>query len=243
MRSSGQDLSPGDQASRGGALRIGFWAALLTAACTAVFAVTGGATPPRAGPFCTSACVQPPYVDVAQFVPGDYLWMIPGVLVAPLFIVLMACIHAYATEKNRIFGRIALSFAVTYAVVITVNYFVQFTVVIPSLQSGETQGLSLFTQYNPHGFFIALEVLAYLMMSVAFAAAAPVFTGGRAERTLRWLFAMDFVLAIAGFVGLWLLRRDLVAVEVTVLSINWLVLIIGGTLLSIVFRRAHRVAG
>jgi hypothetical protein len=109
-----------------------------------------------------------------------------------------------------------------------------------SLQSGETQGLSLFTQYNPHGFFIALEVLAYLMMNAAFLAAAPVFAGGRVERTIRWLFALSFVLAATAFVRFWLLRHDLVAVEVSVLTINWLVLVIGGTLLSIVFRRASR---
>jgi len=44
-----------------------------------------------------------------------------------------------------------LLFAVAYAVVIMVNYFVQFTVVVPSLLSGETLGLSLFTQYDPMG--------------------------------------------------------------------------------------------
>lgn len=241
MATTRQNLTPrGQQVSSGGALRVGFWASTLTAVCAAVFAVAAVATPARSGPFCGNGCVQSPYVDVAQFFPGDYLWLIPGILLAPIFIVLMACIHAHATERNKTFSRIALSFAVTYAVVIAVDYFVQFTVVIPSLQSGEAQGLSLFTQYNPHGFFIALEVLAYLMMSVAFLAAAPVFAGGRTEWTIRWLFALSFFLAAAAFVGFWLLRHDLVAVEVTVLLINWLVLIIGGTLLSIVFRRAGR---
>ncbi len=66
------------------------------------------------------------------------------------------------------------------------------------------------------------------------------FTGGRAERTIRWLFALNFPLALAAFVGFWLLRHDLVAVEVTVLMINWLVLIVAGTLVSRVFRRAGR---
>jgi len=224
----------------GSAIRLGFWAAALTTVVATVFAVAAVATPARSGPFCGAACVPPPYVDVARFIPGDYLWLIPGILLAPVFVVLVACIHGYSAETKKTFSRIALSFAVSYAVVILVNYFVQFTVVIPSLQSGETQSLSLFTQYDPHGFFIALEVLAYLMMSVAFWAAAPVFTGGRAERTIRRLFALNFPLALAAFVGFWLLRHDLVAVEVTVLMINWLVLIVAGTLVSLVFRRAGR---
>jgi hypothetical protein len=112
--------------------------------------------------------------------------------------------------------------------------------VVPSVQSGETQGLSLFTQYNPHGFFIALEALAYLMMTAAFLFAAPVFAGGKVERVIRGLFVLTFILGIVSFVGQWLLRHDLVAFEVTILMIDWLALIVGGALLALVFRRAGR---
>jgi hypothetical protein len=133
-----------------------------------------------------------------------------------------------------------LLFAAAYAVVIVADYFSQLTIVLPSLQSGETAGLSLFTQYNPHGFFIAGEALGYLMMSIAFLFAAPLFSGGGSERALRWLFALGFLLAVAAFVGFWLLKNDLIAFEVTILMINWIVLIVSGVLLSIVFRRAAR---
>jgi hypothetical protein len=235
-------MSPSDLAAAsptwGGATRLGFWAAILTAVVTTAFAVVGIATPPRSGPFCASGCVTYPYVDVAQFIPGDYLWLVPGILLAPIFVVLMACIHARAAEPNRIYSRLGLSFAVVYAVVILVDYFLQFTVVVPSLQNGETEGLSLFTQYDPHGLFIALEALGYLTMTVAFLFAAPVFAGGRIERAIRGLFVLSFVLAVAAFIGLALLGRDLIAFEVTVLMIDWIVLIASGTLLSIVFRRA-----
>jgi uncharacterized membrane protein YccC len=111
-------------------------------------------------------------------------------------------------------------------------------VVIPSLLSGETAGLSLFTQYSPHGIFIALEGLGYMMMSVAFLFAAFVFTGGKLERSIRWLFVTGFVLAVGSFIVLSLLRYDIVAFEVTVLTINWTVLIVSGALLSVLFRRA-----
>jgi hypothetical protein len=233
---------PTDQQARSrGMARFGFWISFLTAVLTVVFAVAGVATPARSGPFCGSACVPPPYTNVAQFIPGDYLWLIPGMLLAPIFVALIAGIHSYAGDTNKIFSRAALSFAVIYAVVIIVNYSIQFTVVIPSLQSGETQNLSLLMQYNPHGLFIALEVFAYLTMSAAFFAAAPVFAGGRVAWTIRWLFASGFVLAVATFVGFWMLGHDLVAVEVTVLMIDWVVLIVGGVLLSIVFRRAGQI--
>lgn len=233
---------PAEQAPNAGPIHLGFYIAILTAVITAGFAVAAIPTPPRSGPFCGNSCVSAPYTAVAQFIPGDYLWLIPGILLAPIFVWLIACIHAYAEETRKTFSLVALSFAVIYAVVIVVNYFVQLTVVVPSLQSGETQNLSLFTQYNPHGFFIALEVLAYLMMSAAFLAAAPVFATGRIEWTIRWLFVLDFILSIAAFVGLWVVKHDLIAVEVTVLMINWVGLIVGGALLVVVFRRAARAS-
>ena len=197
-------------------------------------------TPARGGPFCVTGCVAYPYVDVAQFIPGDYLWLVPGILLAPIFVVLMACIHAYAAEARKTYSRIGLSFAVVYAVVILVDYFLQLTVVAPSLQAGETDGLSLFTQYDPHGLFIALEALGYSVLTFALLFAAPVFTGGPVERVTRWLFGLSFVLAVVAFVGLAVLGHDLVAFEVTVLLITWIVLIASGVLLSVVFRRAGK---
>lgn len=233
-------MSPLDQtvasSTRSSARQLGFWTAVLTVAVAAVFAAMAIPTPVRGGPFCVTGCVTYPYVDVAQFIPGDYLWLVPGILLVPTFVVLMACIHAYAPESKKLYSRIGLSFAVVYAVVILVDYFLQLTVVAPSLQAGETDGLSLFTQYDPHGLFIALEALGYSMLTFALLFAAPVFTGGPVERVIRWLFGLSSVLAVVAFVGLAVLGHDLVAFEVTVLMITWIVLIASGVLLSVVFR-------
>ena len=218
-------------------VRLGFWAAILTTVVATIFAAFGVATPPRSGPFCGAACVAYPYVDVSRFIPGDYLWLVPGMVLAALVVVLVACIHSYAPAARRTFSGAAQAFAVAYAVVIVLDYFTQLAVVVPSLQSGQTQGLSLFTQYNPHGFFIALEAVGYLMLSSTLLFAAAVFTRGRSERAVRWLFSLSFGLAVVAFVGLYLLRRDLVAFEVAILVINWIALIPGGVLLSVVFRR------
>jgi hypothetical protein len=230
-----------DRRDGGSASRLGLWAAMLTVVVVAVFAVVAVATPARSGPFCVTACVAYPYVDVARYIPGDYLWLLPGILLAPTFVVLMACIHAHAAQPKKIWSRIGLSFALVYAVVILVDYFLQLAVVMPSLQAGETDGLSLFTQYDPHGLFIALESLGYSMLTVALLFAAPVFTGGRAERAIRALFVLSFVLTVAAFVDLALVGDDLVAFEVTVLTITWIVLIASGAVLSAVFGRSRRM--
>ncbi len=226
--------------TRTSATRLGFWVAVLAVVVATAFAAIAIPTPARSGPFCVTGCVAYPYVDVARFIPGDYWWLVPGILLAPTFVVLMACIHAYATEARKTYSRIGLSFALVYAVVILVDYFLQLAVVAPSLQAGETDGLSLFTQYDPHGLFIALEALGYAMLTIALLFAAPVFIGGRVERVIRGLFSLSFVLAVVAFVGLVLLGHDLVAFEVTVLLITWIVLIPSGVLLGVVFRRAGK---
>jgi hypothetical protein len=225
------------------ASRLGFWSAVLTAVFAAVSFAVAIVTPPRSGPFCASSCITYPYTNAASFVPRDYLWMYPGFLLATIFVVLMACIHHYAQDDKKTFSLIGLSFALISTAVIAIDYFIQLTVMQPSLLKGETEGLSLFSQYNPHGIFIALEDLGYLMMSVAFLFAAAVFTGGeRLERALRWLFIISSLVAIGALIVLSLLYgKDLeYRFEVTILTINWTVLIVAGVLLSVLFRRATR---
>jgi hypothetical protein len=219
--------------------RLGFWSSVLTAIIAAVDFAVGILTPARSGPFAPPAnIITYPYTNVASFIPIDYVWLYPGFLLAPAFAVLMACIHHYAADDRKIFSQIGLSFALIYAAVITTDYFIQWTVVVPSILSGETGDLSLFTQYNPHGIFIALEGLGYVMMSVALLFAAAVFSGGKLQRAIRWLFIASFVLAIGSYAPLSLLGYDIVAFEVTILTINWVVLIVSGVLLSVLFKRA-----
>ncbi len=223
--------------------RLGFWSGVLTAVFAAAAFATGITTPPRSGPFCLNSCITYPYTNVASFVPGDYLWMYPGFVLALTFVALIACIHQYVKEDKRIFSQIGLSFALISAAAILIDYFIQLAVMQPSLLKGETEGLALFSQYNPHGIFIALEDLGYLMMSVALLFVGVGFTErARLERVIRWLFIISSLAAIGALIGLSLIYgQDLeYRFEVVVLTINWTVLIIAGVLLSILFKRAGR---
>ena len=229
-----------------GVYRLGFWSAILMAVlATAAFAAAIS-TPPRSGPFCVSSCITYPYINVASFVPRDYLWMVPEIFLPPLFVVLMACIHNYVDDDKKVFSQVALSCALLSAAVITTDYFIQLTVMQPSLLKGETEGLSLFSQYNPHGIFIALEDLGYLMMSAAFLFAALVFDPHeRLERAMRWLFVISSLLALGLFLALTLVYGNELEYrfEVTILTINWITLIVSGVLLSILFQRVWRYKG
>ena len=220
--------------------RAGFLSAILTSLFTGIALVVGAMTPPISGPFCESNCISYPYTEVAAYVPGDYLWMYPALLSVLVFVVLVVCIHSVAAAEKRLFSLIAVCFAIMSATILGTDYFIQLAVIQPSLLKGETAGLSLFSQYNPHGIFIALEDLGYLMMSVALLFAAFVLTGqNKVERAIRWLFITSFMLVVGLLVVLSLLYGEHLEYrfEVAVILINWIVLIVGGILLSVYFRR------
>ena len=103
--------------------RLGFWSAVLTAVIAAAHFAVGILTPARSGPFApTASIISYPYTNVASFIPIDYVWLYPGFLLAPAFVVLMVCIHYYAADDKKIFSQIGLSFALIYAAVITTDH-------------------------------------------------------------------------------------------------------------------------
>jgi hypothetical protein len=223
--------------------RVGFWVAILMAISAFTAFAIAIATPPISGPFCQSGCVTYPYANVASLVPHDYIWMYPGILLTPMFVILMICIHDYADDEKKFFSQIGLCFALFSAVAITTDYFIQLAVIQPSLLKGETEGLALFSQYNPHGIFVALEDLGYLMMSLAFLFSGASFAKDeRLERTLRWLFILSSLISIGAFIVLTLIYGQNLEYrfEVTIITINWITLIFAGIMLSVFFKRATR---
>ena len=224
--------------------RIGFWAAILTAALAAVSFGVAVTTPPRSGPFAAPGSAIPyPYTTAAQFVPRDFLWMYPALLMMLAFVVLATCVRERAPDGRKVFGTIGSSLAVASVTIIAIDYFIQLRTVQPALLRGEWDGLAILSQYNPHGVFIALEELGFLAMGLSFAFLALVLGSSRLERVTRWVYLASSALIVAAFVGMsWYFGFGLeYRFEVTAISLGWLTLMISGILLAFVFRRtAHR---
>jgi hypothetical protein len=220
--------------------RLGFWAAALTAALTAISFAIAVTTLPVSGPSCTADCVGYPYREVAALVPHDYIWMYPATVLMVVFVVLLACIHQSMPENRRLYSLLALVFGAMAASLLAADYYIQIAALQPSILKGEWEGVALVTQYNPHGIFIALEELGYLLMSLAFLFAGLVFAhAGRLERALRWLLVGGALALFAVYVAMrFLYGQNLeYRFEVTAIAINWTLLIVVGILLSIWFRR------
>jgi len=195
---------------------------------------------PISGAYCSGDCVEYPYLDTVSQFPKDFLWMPLAILLILAYVILMAAIHTSAPGQKKIFSQVGLSFALIAATLLASDYFVQFSVIPVSLRSNETEGLAVLIQYNPHGVFIALEELGYLLMSLSFLLIAPVFAGrNRLETAIRWVFVGAFILTVLalGLISILYGLERQYRFEVIVISIDWLVLVVNGILLSLWFRK------
>ncbi|MCU0489262.1 MAG: hypothetical protein MUE67_09955 [Anaerolineales bacterium] len=223
--------------------QVGFYSSLAVAILTLVTFGFAIVAVPISGANCLEGCIDYPYLDtVAQF-PKDYRWMPLASLLMLVYVVWTAALHALAAPHKKIFSQVGLVFASMAALILVSDYFLQFSVVPISLMSGEIEGITLLTQYNAHGIFIALEELGYLLMALSFAFMALALANrSRLETAARWVFASGFGLAVIALTAFSVLygldRQD--RFEVVVISIDWLVLLVNGTLFSVLFGRIIR---
>lgn len=219
--------------------RVGVIVAVALTVLTAVTFILALTALPNEVPYPFSADI------IVEQWPGDYLWMPPAMLLMVVFVGVLAALHDQAGPDRRIYSLIALGMGIPAAIVLLINYYIQFTVMPISLEKDRLDGWALFTQYNPNGIFIALEELGYILMSLALLAAAPVVTGpGRVAKTLRALLTLQFVVMVLSLlvVSATLGRERGDIFEITVITLVWVVLLIVGPLLALWFRRSGAVA-
>lgn len=116
---------------------------------------------------------------------GLIILLTPSLLLAPSFALLMLSVHYYAPEDKKVWSHAGLIFATVYTVMVSINYYVQLTLVVPHLMRGEVESIRpfLFTPFD--SFIYSVDVLGYSFMSLSTLFAAFAFTGAGLERTAR----------------------------------------------------------
>lgn len=219
---------------------FGTWVATVTAVTGLVALGIAVTTTPRAGPFCPSECLTYPYAEAAALVPRDFLWMYPATVMLLAFMVLTMVVHADTVADRRLATMIASAFTLLAAGTLVADYAIQLAVVQPSLLAGESDGVALISQYNPHGVFIALENVGYVALAVAFLFLSRAFwRPAWLDRVLRWLLISGGVLTLVALVGMsWWFGMDLgYRFEVVAIGITWIVVIAAAVVLAVRFRR------
>ena len=233
MESTGQRHTLASVPARTG--RFVSWAAVVTALAAALALGIGVLTPPHGGVLCASGCVQPPYTDVAGIIVAESVWIYPALVMVLGFVALTAGLHEVTPSHRCSAALAAMAFAVLSAGILVADYGVHLMAVMPSVARGEGSAVALFSMYNPHGIFIALENAGYFLMGLAFLGIGGAAGGQRRlARAIRWTFLGAGVLLVAGLplFGM-LFGADLdVRYEVFAISVAYVGLILGGTMIA-----------
>jgi hypothetical protein len=166
---------------------------------------------------------------------GIVVLLTPSLFLGSAFLVLVVSIHEMADSDRRIWSHVAIAFATAYAVLISVTYYVQLTLVAPRIAAGRTQGIEpfLFTPFD--SFLYSVDILGYSFMSVATLFAARVFTGDGVQRVVRLFLTANGLLL--PFLALQIYFHWMIWI-----ASLWAITFPGSTwALAVVFRRARTV--
>jgi hypothetical protein len=158
--------------------RVGFWSAVAATVFSVVYDVGQlaewlGWLGSKGGP------------ESASTVLGIVVLLTPSLFLGSAFLLLMVSVHQLAPPDRKVWSHAAVAFATMYAALISINYFVQLTLVAPHLARGNVRGVEPFLFVPFDSFLYAVDILGYSFMSVATLLAARALPGGGIRRRAR----------------------------------------------------------
>ena len=173
-------------------MRVGFWASTVLATLGAIYLAL------LVGYFTSEGFNFPP-TPFVQTVGG-----LVTILSAPAILMQFAAIGQLVTPEKAVFASIAKSFTVLFVAMVSINRFVQLTIIRQSPSGTESVDLVRFLPYSEGSIMFALEILGWgLFLSLACLFMAPLFAGAKLQRSIRWtlvLFAIFSFMSVIGFV-------------------------------------------
>jgi hypothetical protein len=160
------------------ASQLGFWASVLCAVGGGIYFLLIIYTMSTVG----FASTFPPFVQLA----GGIITLIA----VPVLVILFTAIRCVNDGDNKILGSLGVSFIVLFAATVSINRFVQLTVIQQSLPDVPAD-LARFLPYEPGSVMFALEILGWgFFSSLAATFVAPLFSSSPRNKTIRWLFIL-----------------------------------------------------
>ena len=227
-------------------LFYGKWISLFLAIITLIaFAFAMVAIPISGSNAPANNNIHYPYLNTFSQYPKDFIWQYIVLFQLIVFVLFSLILKQNVENNKRLYANISNSFALLSAVVLLITYYCQVMTVPVSLAKNETDGLALIIQYNPHGLFIAMEELGYILMNLALAALIPIFSGRKnGSFSIRLLLIISFLSAVVVFITISILfgleKQD--RFEIAIISIDWLTLIALGILLFRLYGKVEKTA-
>ena len=147
-------------------------------------------------------------------------------LFGPVYVVFIHSFYSVQSGKQREMTRLSLLFALAFAVLSCIHYFVQLSAVRLNIASDQTNGLELYLQANPYSIMTAIDMLGWtLFFGLSSLFIFPVFEGSKLNLMLRYAFFINGISCLLGAVG-YIFQIDLL----TFVCVN---LLLGGAVLTI----------
>ena len=169
---------------------LGFWSSLYIAVLGAVYLVM------ISGYFATNGFTFPPG-PIVQLAGGIITF-----LTAPGLVILFTAIRYTNNNLNQILGSLGVSFITLFAISVSINRFVQLTVIQQSEAGVAGNDLARFLPYATDSVMFALEMLGWgFFSSLAALSVAWLFSGSRLSVSIRSLFIVYAFFSSMSIVG------------------------------------------
>lgn len=205
--------------------QLGFWASVLLAVLGAIYLLVLFYSILTEG----FSLQLPPFVQLAAG--------IITFLIVPILVILFTAIRFVNEGENEVLGSLGMSFIILCATTVSINRFVQLTVIQQSLPDVPAD-LTRFLPYYSGSVMFALEVLGWgFFSSLAAVFVAPLFSSSRLNNTIRWLFILYAILSFMSVIGF--ATNTLIPTG----PIAWGPILLGlSILLAVYFRRFEQAA-
>ena len=136
--------------------------------------------------------------------PTPFVQLVGGIvtfLTVPTLVILFTAIRFVNEEDNKVLGSLGVNFIILFAATVSINRFVQLTVIQQSLPDVPTD-LTRFLPYYTGSVMFALEILGWgFFSSLAAVFVAPLFSSSPLNKTIRWLFILYAVFSFMSVIS------------------------------------------
>ncbi|MBI3747837.1 MAG: hypothetical protein HY262_03170 [Chloroflexi bacterium] len=168
-----------------------FWSSLLLAAIGVLYAAVLGSAA------ALGSLTLPPGEPIESFAALD------TIASAILLVVLVVGIDVGTPLERRPFSRLSVVFTAMFAVAVTINRFVQLTIVRQSIAADDVGDLRRFLPYDPRSAMFAFEILGWgFFLGLAALCLVPVLRGPGLHAWIARMFGTYGVLGLVCALGL-----------------------------------------
>ncbi len=171
------------------------------------------------------------YADYLQYVKNNNqffqdLARFLMLLFGPLFVVFINSFYELVPPGKKVLVRLGIFFSLAFAILSSLHYFVQLSMVRMNILRGATEGLEHFVQANPYSLSTSIDMLAWtLFLGISSVFMAPAFSGDRIQLVIRYAFMGNAISCLMAGIG-YMFKIDIM----TFFFIN---IGVGGALLTI----------